>query len=80
MTFKGNLIKVGEQEKVIDEEYLSHLLDQVQNEEVYLGIKPDYVSMEEIPNSIQLGAKLEFIEQKTGYQAVYFSIKGIPYC
>ena len=77
VSFKGNLLKVGEQEKTVDEEYFSHLLDQAQNEEVYLGIKPDYVSMEEVPNSIQLGAKLEFIEQKTDYQAVYFSIKGI---
>ena len=77
VTFKGNLMKVGEQEKTVEEEYFSHLLDQIQDEEVFLGIKPDYVSMEEVPNSIQLGGKLEFIEQKTDYQAVYFSIKGI---
>ena len=72
-----NILVVGEQEKVIDEEYFSHLLDLAFDGEVYLGIKPDYVSLQEIPNSIQLGAKLEFVEQKTDYQAVYFSIKGV---
>lgn len=33
--------------------------------------------MEEVPNSLKLKAKLEFIEPKTSYQAVYFSLEGV---
>ena len=70
-------LKVGAQELALDQEYESHLLDEAFNNEVILGIKPDYISEEEIPNSLKLRAKLEFVEQKTDYQAVYFSLKGI---
>ena len=72
-----NILKMGEQEFVIDEEYHKHLLDSAFNEDVYLAIKPEYISMEELPNSLKVRAKLEFLEQKTDYQAVYFSLKGI---
>ena len=77
VTINGNALTMGEQSLALDEEYVSHLLDSSFNGEVYLGIKPDYISMEELPNSIKITAKLEFIEQKTDYQAVYFSLKGI---
>ena len=40
-------------------------------------MKPDYISLEEVPNSLKVRSKLEFVEQKTDYQAVYFSLKGI---
>ena len=72
-----NVIEMGAQSLVLDEEYASHLLDTVENQEVYLAIKPEYVSMEEVPNSLKITAKLEFIEQKTDYQALYFSLKGL---
>ena len=73
----NNVIEIGVQSLVIDEEYASHLLDIDANQEVYLAIKPEYVSMEEVPNSLLINAKLEFIEQKTDYQALYFSLKGL---
>ena len=73
----GNVVKVGEQEVTLDAEFTSHLLDASNDDGVRLGIKPEYVSKEEIPNSIKLKAKLEFIEQKTDYQALYFSLKGV---
>ena len=60
----------------LGEEYSSHLLDKAFNEDVVLAIKPEYISLEEIPDSYKMRVKLEFIEQKTDYQAVYFSIKG----
>ena len=72
-----NILKMGEQEFVLDEEYHKHLLDSAFNEDVYLAIKPEYISMEELPNSLKVRGKLEFLEQKTDYQAVYFSLKGL---
>ena len=78
VNINGNVIDIGEQSVVLDEEYFSHLLDSAFNNEVYLAIKPEYVSMEKVPNSIKVSAKLEFMEQKTDYQALYFSLKGIP--
>ena len=74
---KGNKIIMGDQELALDEEYKSHLLDSASNGEVSLAIKPDYISEQEVPNSLCIRAKLEFVEQKTDYQAVYFSLKGI---
>ena len=73
----GNVVSIGEQELALDEEFLSHMLDEAFSNDVYLAIKPEYVSKEETPNSLAIKAKLEFVEQKTDYQAVYFSLKGI---
>ena len=70
-------IDMGEQQLPLDDEYRSHLLDSAFEKEVKLAIKPDYISREDIPNSLHIKAKFEFIDQKTDYQAVYFSIKGI---
>jgi len=72
-----NVITIGEQQLVVNEEYASHLLDAAYNNDVSLAIKPEYISLEEIPNSLKLMVKLEFIEQKTDYQALYFSIEGV---
>ena len=74
---KNNKIVIGEQELELDEEYRNHLLDSAFDNEVSLGVKPDYISMEEVPHSLKIRGKLEFVEQKTDYQALYFSIKGI---
>ena len=74
---KKNVVEMGEQSLVLDNEYVAHLLDTEENQEVYLAIKPEYISMEETPNALQVGAKLEFVEQKTDYQALYFSLKGL---
>ena len=73
----NNLIKIGEQELVLDPEYMNHLLDSAFNNDVRLAIRPDYISLEEIPNALMLKAKFEFVEQKTDYQAVYFSLSGV---
>ena len=72
-----NVIKIGEQEMVLEPEYMSHLLDNAFNNDIRLGIRPDYISLEEVPDSLLVKAKFEFVEQKTDYQAVYFSIKGV---
>ena len=74
---KKNVVEMGAQSLVLDNEYVAHLLDTEENQEVYLAIKPEYISMEETPNALQVGAKLEFVEQKTDYQALYFSLKGL---
>lgn len=74
----GNMMKIGHQEVELPVEFLSHLLDSASGEEVALGIKPDYVTMEETVDSLALKAKIEFVEQKTDYQAVFFSLEGLP--
>ena len=77
VTIMDKVINIGDQAVVVDEKYLPHLLDDAFNKEVFLGFKPEYVYLEEQPNSLNLTAKLEFVEQKTDYQAVYFSLKGL---
>ena len=77
VNINDNILTMGEQEFVLSEEFVSHLLDASFNSDVKLAIKPDYISLEEIPDSLEIIAKLEFVEQKTDYQAVYFSLKGI---
>ena len=77
VTINGDVINVGEQRAQLDEEYGKHLLDAAYGKEVKLAIRPDYISLEEKPNSLKLSAKLEFAEPKTDYQAVYFSLAGI---
>ena len=72
-----NVLSIGEQDVVLGDEFVSHFLDSIFEEGVHLGIKPEHISMEEVPNSVKVKAKLEFVEQKTDYQAVYFSIKGV---
>ena len=83
-----NLLKVGEQEVVLEKDFLDHLLDCAFDTDIKLAIKPDYISFtkpvvkaeneEEVEEKvISLKGKLEFIEQKTDYQAVYFSLKGV---
>ena len=84
----GNLLKIGEQDVVLEKDFVDHLLDCAFDSDVKLAIKPDYISLvkpvfkaegeeEKEENVISLKAKLEFIEQKTDYQAVYFSLKGV---
>ena len=74
---KDGALTMGEQRIDLDVDFAKHLLDSACNEKVLLGVKPDYISLEEIPNSLKIRGKLEFVEQKTDYQAVYFSIKGL---
>ncbi len=74
---KNGVVKMGEQEISLDEEYQKHLLDTAFDGEVLLAIKPEYISKEEMPNCMKISAKTEFIEQKTDYQALYFSLKGL---
>lgn len=77
VTINGNIMKMGEQELELSEQFVKHLLDVSFNSDVRLAIKPDYISLEEVPDSLAVSAKLEFVEQKTDYQAVYFSLKGL---
>ena len=77
VTINGNIMKMGEQELELSEQFVKHLLDASFNSDVRLAIKPDYISLEETPDSLAVSAKLEFVEQKTDYQAVYFSLKGL---
>ena len=73
----NTILNMGEQQLGLEQDFVGHLLDAAFDSDVKLAIKPEYISLEEMPNSLKISAKLEFIEQKTDYQAVYFSIKGV---
>ena len=77
----NNLMQVGEQDIVLEKDFVDHLLDSAFNADIKLAIKPDYITLNkpesEEEKAITLKGKLEFIEQKTDYQAVYFSLAGI---
>ena len=77
MRIENDEFVIGKQRIGIDDECKGHLLDAAYDNDVYLGIKPDYISLQEMPHSMKMKAKLEFIDQKTDYQAVYFSLEGI---
>ena len=77
VTISNGVISIGKQEIALEQEYVKHLLDNAFDNNVFLAIKPDYISLEEVPNSLKVSGKLEFVEQKTDYQAVYFSLLGI---
>ena len=77
VTISNKTLTLGNQQLVIDEEYKSHLLDAAFDKQVNLAIKPDYVSLNEVPDAIKIEATLEFLEQKTDYQAVFFSLEGV---
>ena len=74
---KGDEILMGKQRLPLDPEYKKHLLDRAFKGDVYLGIKPECISLEEVPNSLKISAKLEFIDPKTDYQVIYFSLEGL---
>ncbi len=77
----NNLMQVGEQDIVLEKDFVDHLLDSAFNADIKLAIKPDYITLNkpesEEEEAIALKGKLEFIEQKTDYQAVYFSLAGL---
>ena len=70
-------LEVGKQKVKLEESFLKHLLDSAFNKKNYLSIKPEYISLEEVPNSLKITAKLDFIEEKTDYDALYFSLDGV---
>ena len=77
VTINNNILTIGEQSLDLEYSFVNKLLDQAYQADVNLAIKPEYVSLSALPNSLVLKAKLEFVEQKTGYQAVYYSLKGV---
>ena len=74
---KDGVMYIGKQTVSLSEEFKNRLLDSAYGEGVRLGIKPDYIALEEMPDSFKVKAKIEFMEQKTDYQAVYFSLEGV---
>ena len=74
----GKTIKLGEQELVVDDEFVSHLADRAFKEEkVYLSIKPEHVQLEQQENTLELNVSVDFVEQRTNYDLVYSVVPGI---
>ena len=70
-------VSLGDEVITLDDEYVSHLADRVKEEDIYLSIKPEYVSLDGEGNVVPLKVKVDFIEQRTNYDLVYATIKGI---
>ena len=77
VTVRPFKLTLGKQVIALEESFVKYILDSAYGEDIRLGIKPDYISEESIPDSFSFEAKLEFVEQKTDYQAVFFSIEGV---
>ena len=75
---EGNVISLGNQKIELDEEYVSHLLEEAWGEDKYLGIKPEYIELEDTGNpSAKINVKVDFIEERTNYNIVYANIEGL---
>ena len=72
-----NVIRVGKEEIKVDDLYMSHLLNRAFNEEVYMAIKPEHVSLENGEDKTALKVKVDFLEERTNYNIVYSKIAGV---
>ena len=70
-------IKIGNQLLVVDEEFLSHLVDKVYCEDIFLAIKPEHIQLVKQENNISLQVSVDFVEERTNYNTVYAVIEGI---
>ena len=77
---ESGVVKVGKQELTLDEEYISHLVDNAFDSDVFLTVKPEHVLLEDQEGSVQLKVKVDFVEERTNYDIVYAVVEGInPY-
>ena len=78
----NNILSMGKQDFALEQDFVKHLLDDAFDKDVNLAIKPEYISLVkpeegEENKALKIRAKVEFMEQKTDYQAVYFSLEGV---
>ena len=78
----NNILSMGKQDFALEQDFVKHLLDDAFDKDVNLAIKPEYISLVnpeegEENKALKVRAKVEFMEQKTDYQAVYFSLEGV---
>ncbi len=78
----NNILSMGKQDFALEQDFVKHLLDGAFDKDVNLAIKPEYISLVnpeegEENKALKVRAKVEFMEQKTDYQAVYFSLEGV---
>jgi len=75
---KNNAINVGNSNVIpLNEDYRSHLLDNATGENVAMGIKPEDISLTANPDDVSMKVKVEFIEERTLYNAVFAKVDGI---
>ena len=79
-SIKDNKLVIGKQELELDSDYTSHLLARVNDEPIFLAVKPEHVEMEANEANVELKAKVEFVEERTNYNIIYASMDGVtPY-
>ena len=70
-------ITIGKQKINLPDSLKEKLLSRAYSDDVMVGIQPSYITNEKLQESLPIKVKFEFLEQKTDYQAVYFSIDGL---
>ena len=74
---EGNKITLGNQSLVMDDEFISHLVNRAYEEEIVLAIKPEHVSLTEGEGRFPLEAKVDFVEERTNYDTVFAMLPGV---
>ena len=76
--FDGNEIFINKNNRItVSEDYAKHLRTVESGEKLFLGLKPEDISLEETPESVSMSVKVDFIEERTLYKAVFAKVEGI---
>ena len=76
-SIKDGKILLGKQSVEIDEEYISRLVNRAYQEEIFLAVKPEHISLEANAGNTPLQVSVDFVEERTNYNTVYANVEGI---
>lgn len=76
-SLNNGTIIVGQNEGQLPCDFVSHLLDAAYENNKFIGFKPEYVSLEPNADSLMLSVKVEFVEERTKYNAVFAKTEGV---
>ena len=73
----GNIMKIGNQEVVLDDELKSHLVDRAFDNDIFLAIKPEFIELDSNSDNFALNVTVDFVEERTNYDTVYGKLDGV---
>ena len=73
----NNVLNIGKQRFIIDKNNMAALYDKVFTEDMVLVTKPWHISLEEIPDALDIKAKVVKSEEDEKTQVVSFAIDGV---
>jgi len=77
VSFESNDMILGNNRLSLSDEFVSHCLDTFRTQKVFVGFKPEDVLLEPTPECHKIDVKVDFIEQRTNYKAVFAKVNGI---